>query len=328
MTCKKISVLQTARFLKKHDHFVILTHASPDGDTLGSACALAMGLQKMGKRAYVLCPEAIPKKFNYFMKKLHNRAFKHKTVIAVDIADETLLGSLKDEFSGKIDLCIDHHISNKEYAENLYLDADASATAECIFAVLKAMHAPLDDVMAAALYTGISTDTGCFKYSNVTAKTFDIAKKLYAYNIGADEINRIMFDTKSKNRLMLERMVLDTAEFHFDERCMLLCVTTEIQEETKCSGSELEGVAAISRSVEGVLAGVTVKQTGEDTYKISLRTYAPLDAANICKRLGGGGHKAAAGCTLTGSLSQVKQQILGSVKTELEETNAGSYTDQ
>lgn len=328
MACKNLSLLQTARFLKKNDHFVILTHASPDGDTLGSACALAMGLQRLGKRAFVLCPEAIPKKFNYFIKKLHNRAFKYKTVVAVDIASEELLGGLKEEFSGKIDLSIDHHVSNTGYAENLYLDADASATAECIFLLLKVMHVVLDDVMAAALYTGISTDTGCFKYSNVTVNTFDIVKKLYAFNINAAEINRIMFDTKSKNRLMLERMVLDTAEFHFNERCMLLTVTTDIQNKTKCSGTELEGVAAISRSVEGVLAGVTVKQIDEETYKISLRTYEPLDASNICKRLGGGGHRAAAGCTVTGSLESVKEQILNSVKTELEETDAGSYADQ
>ena len=122
-------------------------------------------------------------------------------------------------------------------------------------------------------------------------------------------------------------MVLETAEYHFDDKCILLSVTAQMQEETSCSGTELEGIAVISRSVEGVLAGVTVKQTAEDTYKISLRTYEPLDAANICKRLGGGGHKAAAGCTVRGSLEEVKAQILASVKTELEETDAGAYTD-
>ena len=268
MACKKISLLQTARFLKRNDHFVILTHASPDGDTLGSACALAMGLQKIGKRAYVICPDPVPKKFNYFMKKLRNRAFKYKNVIAVDIADEALLGSLRDEFGGKVNLCIDHHISNTGYADNLFLDAAASATAECVFAILKVIHAVIDDTMAAALYTGISTDTGCFKYSNVTARTFDIAGKLFAYNIGAAEINRIMFDTKSKNRLEMEKLVLDTAEFHFNEQCMILSVTEEIQKKTKCSGSELEGVAAISRSVEGVLAGVTIKESEKNIFKI------------------------------------------------------------
>lgn len=327
MASKKLSLLQTARFLKRNDHFVILTHASPDGDTLGSACALAMGLQKIGKRAYVICPDPVPKKFNYFMKKLRNRAFKHKTIVAVDIADEALLGSLKDEFGGKIDLCIDHHVSNTAYAENLFLDASASATAECVFAILKVIHAVIDDTMAAALYTGICTDTGCFKYSNVTARTFDIAGKLFGFNINAAKINRVMFDTKSKNRMELERLVLDTAEFHFDERCMLLTVTLDIQKKTKCSGSELEGVAAISRSVEGVLAGVTIKETEKNVFKISLRTYEPLDASNICGRLGGGGHKAAAGCTVEGTADEVKAKILASVKQELEETNAGAYTD-
>lgn len=326
---KQISMLQTARFLKRNDRFVILTHASPDGDTIGSAYALAMGLHKLGKRAYVICPEQIPKKFDFFVKKVRNRAFKHQTVIAVDVADEALLGDLQAEFAGKIDLAIDHHISNKNYAKNLYLDATASATAECIFTLLKTMHVSIDDDMAAALYTGISTDTGCFKYSNVTSKTFDIAKKLFAFNINAAEINRIMFDTKSKNRLELERMVLDTAEFHFDEQCMLLTVTDEIQKKTNCTGTELEGVAAISRSVEGVLAGVTLKQTDEQTYRISLRTYEPLDASNICKRLGGGGHKAAAGCTLTGDLESVKEEILASVEQELEAVkDAGTATDQ
>ena len=327
MACKKISLLQTARFLKRNDHFVILTHASPDGDTLGSACALAMGLQKIGKRAYVICPDPVPKKFDYFMKKLRNRAFKYKNIIAVDIADEALLGSLKDEFGGKVNLCIDHHISNTGYAENLFLDASASATAECVFAILKVIHAVIDDTIAAALYTGISTDTGCFKYSNVTARTFDIAGKLFAYNINAAEINRIMFDTKSKNRLEMEKLVLDTAEFHFDEKCMILSVTEEIQKKTKCSGSELEGVAAISRSVEGVLAGVTIKESEKNVFKISLRTYEPLDASNICGRLGGGGHRAAAGCTVNGSLDEVKEKILASVKQELEEANAGAYTN-
>jgi len=112
-----------------------------------------------------------------------------------------------------------------------------------------------------------------------------------------------------------------------DEKCMLLSVTQEIQKKTKCSGSELEGVAAISRSVEGVLAGVTIKETEKDVFKISLRTYEPLDAANICGRLGGGGHRAAAGCTVSGTLDEVKEKILASVKQELEEANAGAYTD-
>ena len=176
---------------------------------------------------------------------------------------------------------------------------------------------------ANAMYTGLATDTGCFKYSNVTAKTHIIASKLYEYDIRPAEINKIMFDTKSRKLLELERMVLDTAEYHFDNRCILLTVTSQMQEKTGCSGSELEGIAAISRSVEGVICGITIKQTNDDSFKISLRTYPPLNASEIGRAFGGGGQNAAAGATLKGTLDEVKTRILTVVKEKLEKADAG-----
>ena len=187
------------------------------------------------------------------------------------------------------------------------------------------MKVNINDITAKAIYTGMSTDTGCFKYSCVTAKTHKIAAELYAYNICADSINKIMFDTKSKKLLELERMVLDTAEYHFDDKCMMITITADMQEKTGCSGTDLEGLANISRCVEGVLAGVTIKQTGDDTYKASLRTYAPLNAFQICRSLGGGGHKNAAGVSLCGDLNDVKTKILNAIKQNMEEANAGSF---
>lgn len=311
--CRLLNLKQTARFLKKHDNYIILTHASPDGDTLGSAYALYYGLNEIGKSACVLCPDVIPQKYRYFATKTDHVSRENATVIAVDVADKRLLGSLGDEFGDIVDLNIDHHISNVRYAKNLYLDSDASATAECIFELLTVMGVNINDITAKALFTGIVTDTGCFKYSNVTAKTHIIAAQLYEYNIDAPEINRVMFDTKSKRLLELERMVLDASEFHFDNRCIILPVTAEMQEKTGCSGTELEGIAVISRSVEGVVAGVTLKQVGEREFKLSLRTYPPLDASEICKKLGGGGHKAAAGASVTGTLEEVKQKVLSAV---------------
>ena len=315
------------KFLKKHDDYIILTHTSPDGDTLGSAYALALGLISIGKKAFVVCNDEIPEKYNYFVKEANLKSIDYKTVVAVDVADAKLLGSLYEKYSDKIELNIDHHISNTHYAKNLYLDANASATAECIYDVLTAMDIPITPLMASALYTGIATDTGCFKYTNVTPKTHLIAADLYRYGIDAAEINRIMFDTKSKNRIELEKMVLETAEFLFDERVLLLTVTTEMQEKSGCEHSDLEGVAVISRSVEGVLCGVSIKQTDPDVYKVSLRTYPPLDASYICGMLGGGGHKAAAGCTLEGSLSFVKEQIISAVGKALNEYDTRAVID-
>ncbi len=321
--CTRLTLHQTAKFLKKHDNFVILTHSSPDGDTLGAGYSLFYGLKEMGKVAAVICADVIPQKYGYFAHETDNVDSTKATVIAVDVATKSLLGSLEEEFGDKVDLCIDHHISNSEFAENLYLDHTASATCEIIFDLLQEMDVNINDNAAMALYTGIATDTGCFKYSNVTAKTHTVAANLYKYNFNPAEINKLMFDTKSRNLLELERMVLDTAEYHFDNKCILLCVTAEMQQKTGCSGSDLEGIAVISRSVEGVIAGITIKQTDDDTYKISLRTYPPLNASDICKKIGGGGHNAAAGATVTGSLEEIKAKILDSVKENMEANNAG-----
>jgi len=322
--CCRLSLRQTARYLKKHDNYIILTHASPDGDTLGSAYALYYALNEIGKVASVLCPDVIPQKYDYFARKTDHISKENATVIAVDVADERLLGALQQEFEGKVDLCIDHHISNTQYAANLYLDDDAAAAAECVYELIAQMKVNINNITAKALYTGLATDTGSFKYSNVTAKTHLIAAELYNFEIDAPEISRLMFDTKSKNLLQLEKMVLETAEFHFDDKCILLTVTEEMQNQTGCSGTELDGIAVISRSVEGIMAGVTVKQIAEQEFKVSLRTYPPLDASAICRKLGGGGHKGAAGATVNGNLQQVKAIVLDAVKGALEEINAGS----
>lgn len=325
--CEMLDLKAVCTYLQNQDNLLILTHVSPDGDTLGSAYALKLGLEKLGKRVQVICCDKIPHKYDYFIFD-EGYDFVPEGVVAVDVADIKLLGDYYTQFENRVDLNIDHHISNTKYAKRLYLDPNAAACAECVFEILKELGVEFDKDIANALYTGLSTDTGCFKYSNVTVRTHEIAAELYKVGIDAAEINRIMFDTKSKNRLNMEKAVLDQAEFYFDDRCMLLTVTLEMQEKSGCDSSELEGVAAISRSVEGVIAGVTLKQVAADKFKVSLRTYEPLDASEICKKLGGGGHKTAAGCTLEGSLNQIKENLLSVIGQALEDCDAGVYTDK
>lgn len=320
--CIDFSLKDTVKFFKKNDNFIILTHASPDGDTLGAGYALYYGLKHLGKSVEVICPDVIPHDYAYFLCETDHVNREGATLIAVDVADRRLLGALEDDFGDSIDLNIDHHISNTRYAKALYLDVDASATCEIIYEILQGLKVKLNDIMAQAIYTGISTDTGCFKYSCVTARTHKIASALYNYNIKADVINKVMFDTKSKDLLSLERMVLDTAEYHFDDKCMIVTVTADMLKITGCKGTQLEGITNISRSVDGVLAGITIKQTDDDAYKVSVRTYEPLNASKICKSLGGGGHKNAAAVVLKGSLQEVKDKILDAIKQQMEETNA------
>lgn len=317
---------ETCNFLKSRDNFLIITHASPDGDTLGSAHALLLILNKIGKKASVICSDEMPEKYSYFTDCCKYTAEKdNETIIAVDIADNKLMGNLKEIYGEKVELCIDHHRSNTGFANMTYLDAKAAANCECIFDIAGFLNVEIDKNIALALYTGISTDTGCFRFSNTTAKTLRIAADLMEKGIDTAEINRIMFETKSKIRVELERMALDGMEFYFEDKCALITVTRQMYEATGCKDEDLEGITAISRTIEGVLAGVTLREKPDGSYKVSVRTHPPLDASKICGKLGGGGHMYAAGCQIGGkcTLSEAKEKLLAAVGAALEEDCAG-----
>ena len=311
MRGQMISASAAASFLERSDKFVILTHASPDGDTLGSAYALADALCALNKRVFVVCPDKIPEKFGYLIKEYE--AFEPETVVAVDIADEKLLGSLYDRYSGRIALCIDHHGSNTKYAEMLYLEADAAAACECIYNVINELGTKITPYMASCLYTGIATDTGCFKFSNTTPRSHRYAAELIEKGADYGEINRVMFEVKSRGRIAMERKVLENIEFYYGGRCAVITVTRDMIKETGCPLGDLDGVTAMSRQIEGVQIGVTIKEKPDGKYKVSLRTFEPYNAADICAVFGGGGHIRAAGCEFSCDIESAKRQLLSAI---------------
>ena len=282
MRGQMISASAAASFLERSDKFVILTHASPDGDTLGSAYALADALCALNKRVFVVCPDKIPEKFGYLIKEYE--AFEPETVVAVDIADEKLLGSLYDRYSGRVALCIDHHGSNTKYAEMLYLEADAAAACECIYNVINELGTVITPYMASCLYTGIATDTGCFKFSNTTPRSHRYAAELIEKGADYGEINRVMFEVKSRGRIAMERKVLENIEFYYGGRCAVITVTRDMIKETGCPLGDLDGVTAMSRQIEGVQIGVTIKEKPDGKYKVSLRTFEPLQCCRHMRR--------------------------------------------
>ncbi len=316
---RNLTADETAARLLSQDKILILTHRNPDGDTLGSAFALLRGLTVCGKTARVVCADEIPEKYAYMWAGLTETEFTPEFIVAVDIADEKLLGaSVASLYSGKIDLCIDHHMSNTHYAEELLL-AECAATCELVYAVLCAAGVELTAPIADCLYTGLSTDTGCFRYSNVTPETLEIAAQMLRAGADFDNINRVMFETKTRTYLKLEALVLDSLEMYFDGQCALVTITQDMFKESGSNESECDGIAALSRKIEGVRVGVTLRERTDGTFKVSLRTYAPLDASKICGRLGGGGHARAAGCELqSGNFETEKQYLLNVIQTEIE----------
>lgn len=303
----KTDILTVRKFLLEGDSFLILCHRSPDGDTLGSAFALCAGLRKLGKKAKVMCADPIPQKYSYL--PYSDEEFEEKVVIAVDVADPKLLGGLEGEFGEKVDLCIDHHPSNKDYAKITLLDGEAAATAQIIYRLLNILDVEIDKNIANCIFTGLSTDTGCFRYPSTQPETHKIAAEMMEKGAEAGMINRLMFETKSRGRLAIEREVFKNMQFFCEERCAVVYVTRDLIEKNGIADDELDGIAALTRQIEGVEAGIFFKEV-ENGFKASVRTGDAVDASAVCKRFGGGGHFRAAGCTIESSLEDAIREIV------------------
>ncbi len=315
----QIDLKQCCMLLATAEDIWIFTHKNPDGDTLGSAYGLYYGLTAIGKRAAVLCSDSMPKKFGYFYPQGPMPDFEPQYIVAVDVADIQLLGPALEPYAHKIDLCIDHHISNTGYAEHLLLDSHAAATAEIVYEIVTAMGVSLTQPMATALYTGIATDTGCFRYSNTTAQTHFRAAKLIEAGIDITYMNQLLFETKSKGRIALERLAMSTLEYAFHQRCATIVLSREMVAQSGAEDEDIDGISSMPRQIEGVEVGATLRERKEGGYKVSVRTARSVDASEICKRLGGGGHKAAAGCVISGTLDEARRKLYEAIGAQLGE---------
>lgn len=304
--------------LLREKEWIILTHKNPDGDTLGAGFGLAAVLQSLGKEVQVVGEAPFPSKFSYLYQQvpLKKKELPHAHIVAVDVADRALLGHAISKKYPQIDLCIDHHLHNRLGAEQNYIYPSVSSACELVFAVAEAMETPIPKSAADCFYTGICTDTGCFVFSNTTKSAHMAAARLIDLGAEVSSINERLFQVKSRARLSLERLVLDRMEFLEDGRCALVVVTRRMMEEAHATESDFDGIPAISRGIEGVQVGVTIREK-EEQYKISVRTDSSVSAADICRHFGGGGHARAAGCTMQGALQEIKEKIMAQIRIRL-----------
>lgn len=306
----QITAVQAAEILKAADNITILTHFHPDGDTIGSGFALLRALRKMGKKANVINNDAMHPKYSYLWKGIGRQKFEEQFVVAVDIATESLLGDkIYEKYAGKIDLAIDHHPTNSFFAKDTCLEGDSAAAAEIIYYIIKALGAEFDEDMASCIYTGVSTDTGCFKYRNTTARSFYIAGVMKDLGADTETINEVMFETKTRGELELERIILEKMEYSFDNKLAIAVITQKMYKDTGTTEDECEYIAGIPRQVAGVYIGITIKERKNGTFKASVRTKPPIDAGKICAKFGGGGHANAAGCYFEVTLEEFKNKL-------------------
>lgn len=317
MKSNRINIEKAAEILLSRDNYTILTHANPDGDTAGCGYALCRALRKIGKKANVICGDLFSARFAFMWENVEPMDFEEETVVSVDVADAKLLGSLEEKYRDKVVLAIDHHVSHVDFAESLCVEPDAAACAQTVYKIIKAMDIALDKDIAACLYTAITTDSGCFKFSSVSPETHIIAAELLKFDFGFAELNYILFDLKTRGRIALEETIYRNMKYYLDGKCAIIVLTDELLKSV--DQEDRNGIAAIPRQVEGVEVGIVIKET-QSGWKASLRSNSTVDVQAICSLFGGGGHEKAAGCSFSGCTSEeVAEKLVKAVKDVLGE---------
>lgn len=306
----RLNEQEAALALKQLNNIVILTHRLPDGDTIGSAAALCLGLRQIGKEAFVLNNPQITEKYSSLLKGLTCNEIKDEmTIVAVDIAAEDMYPkglSLKQP----VTIAIDHHRANSDYAINALVRMERAACGEIIYDVLEELGVEITISIAEALYIAVSTDTGCFRYSNVNAHTFHVAAGLMAAGVAAYPINRRLFEVKRFARLQLEAYLTENIVFCANRRVGICSIPLSIKEELKLDEDDLDDIAGFARLIEGVEIAAMLREQPNGVVKISLRSSQTYDVGSICKAFGGGGHFCAAGASFSGTIDETIDSLL------------------
>ncbi len=319
-----ITLKEAAKILKEQENILLLCHIRPDGDTLGSAYALKYALMANGKNASVSCADEIPERLRFICELEANdrtRNTENAYVCAIDVAESYLLG----ENSGyKIDMKIDHHEKGSRYATVNCIDGNAAACGEMIFDLISELEniggGKMTKSAATALYAAISSDTGCFKYSNVTAGTMRRAAALIEAGAESYDVCHRLFEVKTKAELAARRFMLNNTEYYADGRVGVLVITGEFRRENGANDDDIGGIVSEIREVQGVDLAITLKQdvNAPEKFKISMRSSLNVNASDMCALFGGGGHARAAGGAITAqSPDEAKETVIKKVLEKL-----------
>ena len=309
-----MTAAETAAWLLSRDRFLLLTHVRPDGDTLGCAAGLCAALRKAGRTAAVLPnPETTETYADYVAPYLAPADYRHETVVSVDIASTGLFPENARPYAGSVDLAIDHHPSYEGFAARSCVDPSLAACGELIYDICLALG-QMDGEIALPLYVAVSTDTGCFVYSNTTPNTHRVAAALMEFGPFYRKVNKRCFRTKSLPRLRLESLLLSSMEFHDGGAIAIAGLSRAMMEEAQAGEADAEDMAAFAGQIQGVRISATLRELAPDRTKVSLRTDESLNATRTCALLGGGGHAAAAGATVDLPLSETRRAVLDAIR--------------
>ncbi|MBQ9511541.1 MAG: bifunctional oligoribonuclease/PAP phosphatase NrnA [Clostridia bacterium] len=304
-TGNNITINGIRKMLYRHDNFLVFMHENPDADTIGSAFALIYTLRSIGKKAYPVCCDKIPRSLmfltddeRFFGTEDLPEDFTPEFLISVDVASPTQLG--KYHFmAAKIDLSLDHHPGHEEFAQYRFIDSKAGACAEIIYRVIcRMLPDGIPEKTASLMYAALAADTGGFRYSNTTPFTHKIAAKLIEYGANHAQICRNLFEMKTKTALSAEAFAMEHVEYLCGGKVSYVKITEKDKAEHGFEDEDTYDVINVIRRAEGVKVAILSREKQPGIFKISTRSTGEIDMSKICAMFGGGGHVGAAGCSV------------------------------
>lgn len=304
----------------------IFPHMVADGDAMGSCASLCGLMRKMGKTADIVMEDEIPDNLKFLDKNYVIYADKETELperdlcIALDCSNVDRFPKREHIFfgAGKRTACVDHHVTETGFADVNLVDPYAAATCELLYELYDFMDVKLDVEAGEALYTGIVTDTGNFQYTNTTKKTHIIAAELIELGIDKKNINITLYQSQRLQKLKLHSMIMDNMQTFCDGRAAMAYVTLDMYEKAGAKTSESDGINSTLRDIQGVEVAIFLREMSEHEIKVGFRSKNYVDVAEICVKLGGGGHKHAAGCTVLKTM----EETLPLIKAEVESVMA------
>lgn len=324
MGFRNLTLTETAARLPKDESVLILLHRHPDGDAIGSGFALKLILEAMGCTAYCVCEDEIPERLRFLTEGMQESILKETLpadftptqIISVDTASPAQAGTLYPLYEGHFDLMIDHHAKGEMYADG-YIDGSASSAGELIYRLSRELLSAgsilaIPDGADRLLYAAVSSDTGCFKYSNASPETHRAAAVLLESDLDAADINHRLFGVKSYKLLQAEKVGFDRLRLFADGKLGIVDMPYEVMETYGFTDEHLGTLVDVARGLQGVQVAVVIRQpSAEGVYRVSMRSSCDVDVASVCAAFGGGGHVKAAGCTVTceGGMETVVEQV-------------------
>lgn len=307
--------------LLARDNFLLLGHIIPDGDCIGSIAALQLGLESIGKKVAVILQDPVPEIYKFLSV---SKEFRHKwasdiiahNIVFLDCSDINRIGEkiLADLKGPVTTFNIDHHATNDNFADFNWIEPGAAATAELVYAILNSMQVKISPEIANALFSGLVMDTGRFMYSSTTDKTMAIAADLLKAGVDINQVRINLFETKTREEILLIRLALNNISISDDGRIAWISLPYQQIEAIGALSIHPESIINYTREIKGVEVGILFREITPGIIKVGFRAKGDVDVARIAGRIGGGGHRQAAGASFEGSMAEAEKIVTNLVK--------------